>query len=109
MPRVVAGVLSALAVLCALAAVSAAFRRGVQPVRETVELLFLPAPANLGYAAFVATLAAALARRKRVAWWMLTVYFGLACLVEALTAVLFWLAPGSVYLDEAGNPMHMPW
>ena len=44
--------------LCAVAAVGGAFYHRVQWFRITVDNLLLPAPANLGYAAFVAVLAA---------------------------------------------------
>ncbi|NJC73718.1 bifunctional lysylphosphatidylglycerol synthetase/lysine--tRNA ligase LysX [Planosporangium thailandense] len=76
-PSVVAGVLTVLALLCAVAAVSAAFHHRVQWARVAVDELLMPAPANLGYAAFVGVLAVAVAHRKRVAFWMLVVGFGL--------------------------------
>ncbi|HET6212630.1 MAG TPA: bifunctional lysylphosphatidylglycerol synthetase/lysine--tRNA ligase LysX, partial [Micromonosporaceae bacterium] len=103
-PRVFAGVLAFVAVLCALAAVSAVFRRGMQPVRQAVDLLFVPAPANLAYAAFLGILAAAVARRKRVAWWLLVVYLGLQLLFELLLLV----APHSIYVNAAGEALRVP-
>jgi lysyl-tRNA synthetase class 2 len=42
-----------------------------------VDEFLLPAPANLGYAAVVGVLAVAVAHRKRVAFWLLVVGFGL--------------------------------
>jgi lysyl-tRNA synthetase class 2 len=74
---VLAGVLTVLAALCAVAAVSAAFHHRVQWARVAVDELLVPAPANLGYAAFIGVLAIAVAHRKRVAFWMLVVGFGL--------------------------------
>ncbi|MCW2642368.1 MAG: lysine--tRNA ligase [Dactylosporangium sp.] len=76
-PPLFAGVLAVLAVLCAVAAVSAAFQHRAQWVRVAVDELLVPAPANLGYAAVVGVLAVAVAHRKRVAFWMLVVGFGL--------------------------------
>jgi lysyl-tRNA synthetase class 2 len=89
-PSVFSAVLTGLAVLCAFAAVSAAFYHRVQWARVTVDNLLLPAPANLGYAAFVGVLAAGVARRKRVAYWMLVIYFGLQLVIDlGLLAVYY--------------------
>ena len=55
-PKFFAVVLTALAALCAIAAVSEAAGQRIQPVRILVNGLLLPAPANLGYAALVAVL-----------------------------------------------------
>lgn len=76
-PRIFATVLTIVAIICTLAAINTAFRHGVQPVRRLIDELFVPAPANLAYALFVAILAGAVARRKRVAYWILVGYFGL--------------------------------
>jgi lysyl-tRNA synthetase class 2 len=81
-------VLAVVAAVCALAALSAAVRRGSQPVRETIDAWLIPAPANLAYAAFLALLAGAVARRKRVAYWMLIGYFSLVLFGEAALGVL---------------------
>jgi lysyl-tRNA synthetase class 2 len=79
---VFAGALTVLAALCAVAAVSAAFHHRVQWVRVAVDELLVPAPANLGYAAFIGVLAVAVAHRKRVAFWMLVVGFGLQAVAD---------------------------
>ncbi len=47
----------------------------MHPVRVTIDALLLPAPANIGYAAFLVILAAGVHNRKRVAYWMLVAYF----------------------------------
>ena len=76
-PSVFAAVLGVLAALCAVAAVSeAAFARS-QPIREGINDVFLPAPANLAYAAFVGILAVSVERRKRLAFKVLLIYFGI--------------------------------
>ncbi|GAA1817776.1 bifunctional lysylphosphatidylglycerol synthetase/lysine--tRNA ligase LysX [Planosporangium flavigriseum] len=81
-PSVFAGALTVLAALCAVAAVSAAFHHRVQWVRVAVDELLVPAPANLGYAAFMGVLAVAVAHRKRAAFWMLVVGFGLQVVAD---------------------------
>lgn len=88
-PTVFSTGLTVLAVLCAIAAISeAAFMRS-QPIREVIDNLLIPAPANLGYAAFVGVLAASVARRKRIALGALFIYFGLQVIADlGLLAVL---------------------
>ncbi|HEY1485969.1 MAG TPA: bifunctional lysylphosphatidylglycerol synthetase/lysine--tRNA ligase LysX [Micromonosporaceae bacterium] len=71
-PAVFGAVLAVLAVICAVAAISLAFFSRSQPIRDVI-----PAPANLGYAAFVGVLSASVTRRKRLAWGILITYFGL--------------------------------
>jgi lysyl-tRNA synthetase, class II len=112
-PKVFSVVLTALAVLCAIAAVSAAFKVRMQPLRGTVDNLLLPAPANLGYATFVAILAAGVARRKRVAYWMLVVYFVLQLVADAvLLGTYYWLRtvpPESLGEEMSRLPWFGPW
>src|SRR5215475_9834436 len=90
-PSIFSGVLTGLAVLCAFAAVSAAFYHRAQVVRVTVDNLLLPAPPNLGYAAFVGVLAAGVARRKRVAYWMLIIYFGVQLVIDLGLLAVYYL------------------
>jgi lysyl-tRNA synthetase class 2 len=71
-PAVGSTILAVLAVVCAVAAISLAFLSRSQPIRDVI-----PAPANLGYAAFIGVLSASVARRKRIAWGVLITYFGL--------------------------------
>ncbi len=109
-PKVMSIVLICLAALCAVAAVSAAFHHRVQWVRAGVDELLIPAPANLGYAAFVGVLAASVARRKRVAFWILVVGFGLQILSDlALFAVydLIRTAPSEFW--ESDLRPYEPW
>jgi lysyl-tRNA synthetase class 2 len=82
-------VLTIFALVSAVGAVGGALSVRMGPVRELALLLLLPAPPNLGYAAFVAVLAAGVARRKRVAFWFLVVYFALRALLDAAALVLF--------------------
>ncbi|MFU8872066.1 bifunctional lysylphosphatidylglycerol synthetase/lysine--tRNA ligase LysX [Micromonospora sp. SL4-19] len=88
MPRGFATFLWAVAVICALAALSSAFRTGIQPVRTAIDALLVPAPANLAYAVFLGTLASAVLRRKQLAYWVLVAYFSLTLAVSALAGVL---------------------
>ncbi|HEX6501052.1 MAG TPA: bifunctional lysylphosphatidylglycerol synthetase/lysine--tRNA ligase LysX [Micromonosporaceae bacterium] len=83
-PEIFATVLIALAAFCAATAVSEVFMLRTHVVRFYVDNLLLPAPANLGYAAFVAVLAAGVRRRKRIAYWFLVVYFALQLLADAI-------------------------
>src|SRR2546430_792253 len=93
-PTFFATTLTILGALCAVAAVSEAAGQRIQPVRQLVNGLLLPAPANLGYAALVAVLAAGVARRKRVAYVFLVVYFALQFVYDPfLLAPLLLLSP----------------
>jgi lysyl-tRNA synthetase class 2 len=109
-PGVFAVGLTVLAVLCAVAAVSAAFYHRTQWVRITVDELLAPAPANLGYAAFVGVLAAGIARRKRVAFWMLLVGFSLNFVSDvALFAVYNLIRTSPSEYWESGLRPYEPW
>ncbi len=90
-PRVAAGLLTALAALTGAAAVNHAVHRGFEPVRQTIDALVVPAPANLAYSAFALLLAAAIARRKRIAYRLLLVMMVLDLLggLGEVLAVLF--------------------
>ncbi|OLB65824.1 MAG: lysine--tRNA ligase [Actinobacteria bacterium 13_2_20CM_2_72_6] len=93
-PTFFATTLTILGALCAVAAVSEAAGQRIQPVRQLVNGLLLPAPANLGYAALVAVLAAGVARRKRVAYVFLVIYFALQFVYDAfLLAALLLMSP----------------
>jgi lysyl-tRNA synthetase, class II len=74
-PKVFAVVLLVVGLLCAWAAVSLSFGERTHPLRAAVDALALPAPANFGYAAFLVVFASGVAKRKRVAYWMLVAYF----------------------------------
>jgi len=79
----VAGLL-AVGVLSAVSAVSAALGAQVQHVRMAVDLLLFPAPPNMGYAAFLATLAAGVHNRKRVAYRLFMIVLGLQAVYDVL-------------------------
>ncbi len=109
-PRIFSTVLALVAVICALAATSLVFRHGVRPVQMTIDRLLLPAPANLAYAAFIGVVAAAVSRRKRVAWWVLLGYFGLQFLGDLLLGLflgIFAHDPEAL-IDAAGRPLGVP-
>src|SRR5690348_13016086 len=96
-PGVFAVVLLCLSVLCAWAAISLSFGARLHPLRVSVDALLVPAPANLGYAAFLLILATGVHNRKRVAYWMLVAYF-----VIQLAADVFLL----VSRDNRGEEAH---
>src|SRR2546423_1014112 len=107
-PPAFAATLSVLAVLCAVAAVSEALNQRTQRVRMVVNVLVLPAPANLGYAALVAVLAGGVSRGKRVAYVFLLIYFGLQVAYDVLLlGLIATLAPGD--WDSAPPPWYAPW
>jgi lysyl-tRNA synthetase class 2 len=107
---VLAGALTVLAVLCAVAAISAAFYHRTQWARVAVDEMLAPAPANLGYAAFVGVLAAGVARRKRVAFWMLVVGFSLQFVSDlALFGVYDLIRSSPSEYWESGLKSYEPW
>lgn len=75
MPRIFATIIALIALSNALAAIGGAFGQRVRGLRDVIENVFILAPVNLGFAALVAVLAGATARRKRVAFWVLFAYF----------------------------------
>ncbi|MEU0560679.1 bifunctional lysylphosphatidylglycerol synthetase/lysine--tRNA ligase LysX [Dactylosporangium sp. NPDC006015] len=103
LPDWFAGGLLAVAVLCAVAAVSAALGSRVHPVRVTVDALLLPAPANLGYAAILATLAAAVHNRKRVIYWILALFLGAQLLFDVFVLL------GGAERGEEARELRLPW
>ena len=74
-PTFFAIVLAATAVFSAFASIGIAFGVRTQPVRALIDQLFVPAPANLGYAVFLVLLAAGVNNRKRVAYRLLVGFF----------------------------------
>ncbi|GIH09882.1 lysine--tRNA ligase [Rhizocola hellebori] len=86
--------------LSALGALGGALGRGAMRVRELLENVLLLTPLNLGYAAALAVLAGATARRKRVAYWVLIAYFSFLFLVVLL---VMGIAISGV-ADEPGKP-----
>jgi lysyl-tRNA synthetase class 2 len=91
-PKVTAGLMTAIVVLTAVTAISGPVRRVVEPIRAIASLI-VPAPPNLAYSFFLAVLAAAVVRRKRVAYWILLTWLSFALLVGAFVVMLVWTAP----------------
>lgn len=108
-PRIAAGTLVCIAVLCALAAVGAAFRSGMQPVREFIDLVLFPAPANLGYAAFLLVLAGALGRRKRIAYRILLLVLALQLLLSGLVLLIALAIPWEPGFVDQVLPSGVRW
>ena len=102
-PRMFAALLWFIAAICALAAVSSAANAEFQPIRTTIDTLLVPAPANLAYAVFLGTLAAAVLRRKRLAYWVLVVYFILSLIVGVLTGLLLVTVGADRLTDDTGR------
>ncbi|MEV0153195.1 bifunctional lysylphosphatidylglycerol synthetase/lysine--tRNA ligase LysX [Micromonospora sp. NPDC050686] len=102
-PRAFATLLWLLATVCALAALSSAFRADVQPVRMFIDTLLLPAPANLAYAVFLGTLAAAVLRRKRLAYRVLVGYFSLSLVGGLLAGALLAVVGADRLTDDTGR------
>lgn len=102
-PSVLAGVLAVVALLSVLAAISYALRAGMHAVTTTVNWLLVPVPANLAYATFVAILAAAVARRKRIAWWILVVFFSLQLITDGITLAMVVAAPEELAATSTGQ------
>ena len=112
-PTVFAWVLTLLAVLCAVAAVSGVYYQRTQWVRLAVDTMLAPAPANLAYATFIAVLAAGVARRKRLAFWILAGFLGLQLAGDLLAFAAFWLVrvapPQEWDADLANLSWYEPW
>jgi lysyl-tRNA synthetase class 2 len=102
-PRIFGMIMWIVAIVSGIAAFGHIFRTGVQPIRETIDALIIPAPANIAYAVFLAALATATLRRKRVAWWLLTIYFGLSVLITTIIGLIVTIVPDGELIDDAGN------
>jgi lysyl-tRNA synthetase, class II len=106
-PSVFAVVLGVLAALCAVAAVSeAAFARS-GPIREAINDVLLPAPANLAYAAFVGILAVSVGRRKRLAFKVLLIYLGIQIVADL--GVLALLGSVGHFASHLTGLTRAPW
>ncbi|WP_238016188.1 bifunctional lysylphosphatidylglycerol synthetase/lysine--tRNA ligase LysX [Dactylosporangium sp. AC04546] len=92
------------AALSAVAAVSAALGARTHPVRATIDALLVPAPANLGYAALLVTLAAGVHNRKHITFWLLAIFFGLQALYDAF--VLLDVGERGAEARELRLPFH---
>ncbi len=87
-PHVTGTVLGVFAVLVALWSISPTLRYWIHVPREYIDTYYFDAPdTSLSYALVVGLLAAALAGRKRIAWWILTVYLIAFTIDNAVVAV----------------------
>ncbi|RZL75993.1 MAG: hypothetical protein EOP32_30150, partial [Rhodococcus sp. (in: high G+C Gram-positive bacteria)] len=74
-PHIAGLILGVFSVLVFLWSISPVLRYYVHVPREYVDTYYFDAPdTSLSWALVVALLAAALASRKRIAWWLLTIY-----------------------------------
>ncbi|MEV4895664.1 lysine--tRNA ligase, partial [Nonomuraea sp. NPDC055795] len=94
-PKVLAGILAALAVYCALIALVRPLRALLRPVTDTFNDLVFPAEPNLAYAVFLALLAGAVARRKRAAYRLMLVFLIFTLVLLALYWLIVWLEPAA--------------
>src|SRR3954470_18070661 len=92
-PRAYGIALALIAAFCAIEALSSAFRRGARPVRDAIDAVLIPANGNLAYAVFVGLLAAAIARRKRIAWRLLVIFLVLQIVLGIVVLAVAWFAP----------------
>nr|WP_157244423.1 bifunctional lysylphosphatidylglycerol synthetase/lysine--tRNA ligase LysX [Nonomuraea typhae] len=100
MPRVLAGILAALAAYCALIALVRPLRVLLRPLTQAFTDFVFPAEPNLAYAVFLALLAGAVARRKRIAYRLLLLFLGITLLGLALYGVVVWELP-----EEGDEPL----
>jgi lysyl-tRNA synthetase class 2 len=104
-PRVFAILLTLLGLFCAIEAIGSAFRSGLRPLRDVLDAVLIPNNGNLAYAAVVFLLAAAIARRKRIAWriilWVTCVQLALAVVAFIVVAV----SPGT-FTNAQGETVH---
>ncbi|HEY1489040.1 MAG TPA: bifunctional lysylphosphatidylglycerol synthetase/lysine--tRNA ligase LysX, partial [Micromonosporaceae bacterium] len=103
-PRFYSIALTLVGLFCAIEAIITPFRRVARPVRDIIANVFVPADGNLAYAAFILILAAAVARRKRVAWRLLVFFLGLQLLVQIVAIAFVAFAPGS--LSDNGHAIN---
>ncbi|WP_030572302.1 bifunctional lysylphosphatidylglycerol synthetase/lysine--tRNA ligase LysX [Streptomyces aureocirculatus] len=87
-PQGFAGFFGALGLLCALLAIIPPLRRLLRPAVRLLDLATVPVSANLAYAVFLFLLAAAIAARKKVAWWLVVSYLGLLIAFDVLGIAL---------------------
>lgn len=75
MPHILGVALAVYAGIVALWSLSPTLRVWLHTPREYVDEYYFDAPdTSLSFALVVAVLAAAIAGRKRIAWWILTIY-----------------------------------
>ncbi|CAM2961842.1 bifunctional lysylphosphatidylglycerol synthetase/lysine--tRNA ligase LysX [Prescottella defluvii] len=88
-PHIAGLVLGVFSVLVFLWSLSPALRYLVHTPRVYIDNYYFDAPdTSLSWALVVGLVAAALASRKRIAWWLLTVYLALFAILNAAEAVI---------------------
>ncbi|WP_214326662.1 bifunctional lysylphosphatidylglycerol synthetase/lysine--tRNA ligase LysX [Nonomuraea sediminis] len=92
-PRVLAGAFAVVAVYSAVIALVRPLRLLLQPITTAVNDYVFPVEPNLAYAVFMALLAGAIARRKRVAYRLLMVFVWLSLVLLVLFGALTLIAP----------------
>lgn len=87
-PHIAGLILGVYAVLVFLWSLSPVLRYLIRPVRLYVDDYYFDAPdTSFAWALVLGLLAAALASRKRIAWWLLTVYLSLIGLANLVVAI----------------------
>ncbi|WP_044573068.1 bifunctional lysylphosphatidylglycerol synthetase/lysine--tRNA ligase LysX [Saccharopolyspora spinosa] len=107
MPSITAGTVLVVALLCVASAVGLALFGNMQPVRRFVDNVLFPAPPNLAYGAFLAVLAAALKRRKRLALWILIGILALQVLGDVVVLVVLGDRIEALWMEELGARYHV--
>ena len=83
-PNVLRTLMLLYAAFSAVTAIIPSLARALSGVREVMEIVFVPAPPNIAWAALLIIFGSALGRRKRSAWWFLIVLLVLG-MVESLS------------------------
>ena len=86
-PNVLRAMMLVVAVFSAVTALFPALARSLSGVRDVIEMIFVPAPPNIAWAALLVIFGSALGKRKRSAWWFLTVLLVLG-MVESVSLLL---------------------
>ncbi len=72
-PNVLRALMLAVAIYSVITAVFPALARSLRGVTDVIEILFVPAPPNIAWAALLVIFGSALGKRKRSAWWFLVI------------------------------------
>ncbi|GII90177.1 bifunctional lysylphosphatidylglycerol synthetase/lysine--tRNA ligase LysX [Sinosporangium siamense] len=92
-PRVLATILAVLAIYSAAITLVPPLRHFLRPFTEVFIFGVFTLEANLAYAVFMALLAGAVARRKRVAYWVLVALVVITLLADVVTIPVYLLVP----------------
>ncbi|HPJ19465.1 MAG TPA: hypothetical protein PK635_10105, partial [Actinomycetota bacterium] len=83
-PNVLRTLFLLVAIFSAVTAIFPWLARSLSGVREVIEILLVPAPPNLAWAALLVIFGSALGKRKRSAWWFVVIILALG-MVESVT------------------------